>query len=132
MIGNLLLLKCKGSPMEVDPAPFWANLYCYDHSFWLEADFKSELIKTDKPTAIKSKNASSFIHRLQATFFNLDVAFVKDIYKCKLYEKITIHPFFVWRPNLSDSTPAYAFYGSILSDFLRIAKCISKFFVAKA
>ena len=30
MFGKLVILHCIGNPMEIDPVPFWANLYLYD------------------------------------------------------------------------------------------------------
>ena len=44
--------------MEIDPAPFWANLYLHD----FDADFISSLIETDEPRAIKLKNSSHFVN----------------------------------------------------------------------
>ena len=43
--------------MGIDTTPFSANLYPFDY----EAKFISNLIKTDKPRAIKFKNVCHFI-----------------------------------------------------------------------
>ena len=32
-VGNVLLLETVGTPMETDPAPFWANLCLYNYDF---------------------------------------------------------------------------------------------------
>ena len=44
-------------PNGIDQVPFWTNLNLYDY----EAEFVSNLTKTDKFTAIKFKNASRCI-----------------------------------------------------------------------
>ena len=41
--------------------------------------------------------------------------------------EITIHYFIVRRPDLIGKIPVYVLYGSILFEFLRIAKCSLKF-----
>ena len=43
--------------MGIDPTLFWENLFLCDY----EVDFILSLIRTDKPRAIKFKNASRFI-----------------------------------------------------------------------
>ena len=44
--------------MRINQTTSWANLYHHN----LKDDFISNLIKTDKPRAIKFKKASCFIH----------------------------------------------------------------------
>ena len=66
--------------MGNDPVPFWANLYLYGY----EADFISNLIKTDKCRAIKFKKESCSIG-----------------YKCNLnYSGKLFKSFHVIYPNL--------------------------------
>ena len=47
MVGNPLLRQKKGIPMEIDPAPFWANLFLYSY----ETEYMSEFISNDKVKA---------------------------------------------------------------------------------
>ena len=44
--------------MEIDPAPFWVNLYLYKH----ECDYIGKLIDSDKTRARKYHGAYRFIH----------------------------------------------------------------------
>lgn len=77
MVGNLLLIQYIGIPLGTDPAPIWANLYLYDN----KADFISNLNKTDKPRAIKFKNASRFIDdecNLNGNSNNSKIAIIKQ------------------------------------------------------
>lgn len=68
-------------------------------------------------------------HGLHTTFFDLDITVFDGIYKYKLYVKRDNYPFFIARvPHLKGNVPAYNFYGSILSEFLRIAKWILKLY----
>ena len=106
MVFNLVL-QCIDIPIEIDPAPNWANLYMYDY----EVDVISRLCKTAKPKAIKFKDAFCLIddecdlndsgefsksfhaiylnelqlkceHRgLHTTFLDLDVTVVNGIYE---------------------------------------------------
>ena len=77
MVGNLLLIQYIGIPLGTDPAPIWANLYLYDN----KADFIFNLNKTDKPRAIKFKNASRFIDdecNLNGNSNNSKIAIIKQ------------------------------------------------------
>lgn len=77
MVGNLLLIQYIGIPLGTDPAPIWANLYLYDN----KANFISNLNKTDKPRAIKFKNASRFIDdecNLNGNSNNSKIAIIKQ------------------------------------------------------
>ena len=60
-----------------------------------------------------------------ATFLELDIRIVDDnIFDYKLFDKRDDFPFSIVRmPDLSGNIPSFIFYGSIMSEFLRIARC---------
>ncbi len=150
IVGNLTIRQSIGIPMGIDPAPFWANLYLY----FYEHEFITNLMKTDKTRARKFLNACRFIddecnindhgefarsygeiypkelhlkceHQgLHATFLELDIQIVDEIFDYKLFDKRDDFPFSIVRmPDLSGNIPSFIFYGSIMSEFLRIARC---------
>ena len=56
-------------------------------------------------------------------FFIVDGVFVY-----RLFDKRDDFPFFIVRmPDLSGNIPSHVFYGSIMSEFLRIARCTLKY-----
>ena len=57
-------------------------------------------------------------------FFELDIQIVDDgIFDYKLFDKRDDFPFSILRmPDLSGNIPSFIFYGSIMSEFLRIAR----------
>lgn len=149
-IGNLLLCQIIGIPMGIDPAPFWANLYLYSYECEFMNDLikkdKSKALSyhgsfrfiDDKCCINGSREfATSFPNiyppslelKLEhqgnhATFLDLDITIVDGIFVYKLFDKRDDFPFFIVRmPYLSSDIPSYIFYGSILSEFLRIARC---------
>ena len=136
--------------MGIDPAPFWANLYLHHY----EENFISSLMGLDKDRARKFIHASRFIddecnlndcgefsrsykqiypkelelkeeHKgTHATFLDLDITIINNIFIYKLFDKRDDFPFSIIRmPDLSGNIPAHVFYGSIMSEFLRIARC---------
>ena len=150
IVGNLIIRQSIGIPMGIDPAPFWANLYLY----YYEHKFISNLMRTDKRRARRFINACRFIddecnindfgefarsfHEIypeelllkcehqgtQATFLDLFIQIVNDIFVYKLFDKRDDFPFSIVRmPDLSGNLPSFIFYGSIMSEFLRIARC---------
>ena len=150
IVGNLIIRQSIGIPMGIDPAPFWANLYLY----YYENEFITRLMQTDKKRARNFINACRFIDdecnindsgefarsykeiypkELQlkcehqgthATFLDLYIQIVDDIFVYKLFDKRDDFPFSIVRmPDLSGNIPAFIFYGSIMSEFLRIARC---------
>jgi hypothetical protein len=150
VVGNLLIRQSIGIPMGIDPAPFWANLYLH----YYEHKFITNLMRTDKRRARKFVNACRFIddecnindsgefsrsyheiypkelhlkreHQgIHATFLDLDIQIVIDVFVYKLFDKRDDFPFSIVRmPDLSGNIPAFIFYGSIMSEFLRIARC---------
>ena len=56
-VGNLLIRQSIKSPMGIDPAPFWANLYLY----FYDDKFTVYLIANDKNRARKFLHATIFI-----------------------------------------------------------------------
>ena len=66
-----------------------------------------------------------------ATFLYLDTTIEDNIFAYKLFGKGNKFPFFiVLVPYMSNNIPSSIFYGSIHSEFLRIARCTD--FVPKA
>ena len=160
-IGNLLLSQIIGIPMGIDPAPFWANLFLSSY----ESDFMNSLIREDKVKALHYHGSFRFIddkccingsgefgksftniyppslelkrehNGSHATFLDLEINIVDDIFVYKLYDKRDDFPFFIIRmPYLCSDSPSYIFYGTFLSEFLRISRCTLLFddFVSKA
>ena len=150
IVGNLIIEQSIGIPMGIDPAPFWANLYLHHY----EEKFISSLMGLDKDRARKFIHASRFIddecnlndcgefsrsykqiypkelelkeeHKgTHATFLDLDITIINNIFIYKLFDKRDDFPFSIIRmPDLSGNIPAHVFYGSIMSEFLRIARC---------
>jgi hypothetical protein len=149
-IGNLLFKQFIGIPMGIDPAPFWANLHLYSYEY----SFILSLMKSDKRRAFKFENSVRFIddncnindggefgrsfreiypsnlelkcehEGTHATFLELDIKKVDDIFVYKLFDKRDGFAFFIVRmPDLSGNIPSHVFYGSVMSEFLRIARC---------
>ena len=148
-VGNLLFHQCIGIPMGIDPAPFWANLHLYsyecDFITSLKSSDKARAMKFRYATRFIDDNCNlndggefgrsfqqiypkelevkcehSGIH---ATFLDLDVTISDGIYIYKLFDKRDNFPFFIVRmPDLSGNIPRHVFYGSVMSEFLRIAR----------
>ena len=149
-IGNLLFRQCIGIPMGIDPAPFWANLhlYAYEYKFikHLMGTDKRKAMKfryatrfiDDEcnlndggefgrsfhliyPSDLELKCEHQGIH---ATFLDLEVNIIDGIFVYKLFDKRDNFPFFIVRmPDKSGNIPSHVFYGSIMSEFLRISRC---------
>ena len=149
-IGNQLFLQIIGIPMGIDPAPFWANLHLYSYECdfitalmtldkgrarkFLQAcrfiDDECNLndggefgrsFKTIYPKELELKCEHEGSH---ATFLELDVTIVDKKFVYKLFDKRNDFPFFIVRmPDLTGNIPSHVFYGSVMSEFLRIARC---------
>ena len=149
-IGNLVFKQDIGIPMGIDPAPFWANLILYfyeskfvqslisagsDRAFRYHGTnrFIDDLIAINDnndfgnsyiniyPPQLELKLEHSGIH---ATFLDLDITIKDGIFVYKLFDKRDKFPFHIVRmPNASSNIPTVIFYGSIFSEFLRIARC---------
>jgi hypothetical protein len=150
IVGNLIIRQSIGIPMGIDPAPFWANLYLYfyEHKFITELmatdktrarRFLNAIRFIDDECNINDQGefARSFSeiypkelqlkceHQgLQATFLDLYIQIVDGVFIYKLFDKRDEFPFSIVRmPDLSGNLPSFIFYGSIMSEFLRIARC---------
>ena len=135
--------------MGIDPAPFWANLYLYHYenvfiSSLARTDryrgfkFKNTFRFIDDACCINDENEFEVSYKdiypreLQlkcehkghhATFLELDITIKDGIFVYKLFDKRDNFPFFIVRmPDLSGNIPEHVFYGSICSEFLRIAR----------
>ena len=149
-IGNLVFKQDIGIPMGIDPAPFWANLFLYyfeskfiqqlisqgsSRAYKYNAtgrfiddlcaindggDFSSSFNKI-YPQDLSLKVEHEGTH---ATFLDLDITIKDGIFVYKLFDKRDKFPFFIIRmPHLSSNIPSSIFYGSVFSEFLRIARC---------
>ena len=135
--------------MGIDPAPFWANLYLYwyVHEFiksLMSSDKASamkfryatrfiddecnlndggefgRLFQQIYPKELELKCEHSGEH---ATFLDLYITIIDGIFVFKLFDKRDNFPFFIVRmPDLSGNIPSHVFYGSVMSEFLRIAR----------
>ena len=146
---NLVLRQCIGIPMGIDPAPFWANLYLYYYeeshvSTLMKNDpisarrykYASRFIddQCNLNDSGQFKNTCQIIYppELQvkcehegqhATFLELDISIQDGLFVYKLFDKRDDFPFFIIRmPDLSGNLPNHIFYGSVMSEFLRIAR----------
>ena len=149
-IGNLLFKQCIGIPMGIDPAPFWANLHLYAYECkFMTTLMSTDKIRARRflyatrfiddecnlndggefgrsyrsiyPSELELKCEHQGTH---ATFLDLDINILDGIFVYKLFDKRDGFPFFIVRmPDLSGNIPSHVFYGSIMSEFLRIARC---------
>ena len=146
---NLVLKQSIGIPMGIDPAPHWANLYLYSYeeahvSNLMKTNpvaarrYKHAFRFIDDESNLNDsgqfKNSSHAIyppdlqvkceHEGQhATFLELDISVKDGIFSYKLFDKRDDFPFFIIRmPDLSGNIPDHVFYGSVMSEFLRIAR----------
>ena len=61
---------------------------------------------------------------IHATFLDLDISIIDDIFVYKIFDKRDDFPFTIVRmPDLNGNIPSNMYYGSIMSEFLRIARC---------
>ena len=135
--------------MGIDPAPFWANLNLYVHeskfisTLYSNKDyscFKFNGTKRfiDDLIAINDDGQFSIIYSeiypeelelkieyqgSHATFLDLDITICDGRFIYKLFDKRDNFYFFIVRmPHFDSNIPSSIFYGSILSEFLRIAR----------
>lgn len=148
-VGNLLFHQCIGIPMGIDPAPFWANLHLYsyecDFITGLISSDKRRAMKFRYATRFiddecNLNDGGEFGRSFQqiypkelelkcehqgthATFLDLEIDISDGIYIYKLFDKRNDFPFFIVRmPDLSGNIPSHVFYGSVMSEFLRISR----------
>ena len=149
-VGNLVFKQDIGIPMGIDPAPFWANLFLY---FFESKFIKNLLSSGSKRAykyhgigrfiddlcALNDGNDFAKSHRniypkelelkiehqgTHATFLDLDITIINKTFVYKLFDKRDAFPFFIVRmPHLCSNIPSSIFYGSVFSEFLRIARC---------
>ena len=136
--------------MGIDPAPFWANLYLYSYEYKFIKNLIRTCPKTAMkfrnavrfiddecnlndggefgrsfhliyPADLELKCEHQGLH---ATFLELEINVQQNIFVYKLFDKRDGFPFFIIRmPDLNGNIPSHVFYGSIMSEFLRIARC---------
>ena len=146
---NLVLRQVIGIPMGIDPAPFWANLYLYWYeqkhvsSLMKTNQANARLYKyasrsiddqcnLNDSTQFKNCCQAIYPPELQvkcehegqhATFLELDITVENGLFVYKLFDKRDEFPFSIVRmPDLSGNIPDHVFYGSVMSEFLRIAR----------
>ena len=149
-VGNLLFHQCIGIPMGIDPAPFWANLHLhvYESDFItsLISSDKGRAIKfryairfiddecnlnddgefgrSYREIYPEELDLKCEHHGTRATFLDLEIYICDGIFVYRLFDKRNDFPFFIVRmPDLSGNIPSHVFYGSVMSEFLRIARC---------
>ena len=148
-VGNLLFKQCIGIAMGIDPAPFWANLHLYSYEYnYITNLMRSDKAKARKfryatrfiddecnlndggefgrsfqdiyPPVLELKCEHNGSH---ATFLDLEINVSNGIFVYKLFDKRDNFPFFIVRmPDLSGNIPLHVFYGSVMSEFLRISQ----------
>ena len=73
------------------------------------------------PSHLQLKCEHEGIH---ATFLELDILVEENMFIYKLFDKRDTFPFSIIRmPDLTGNIPSSMYYGSIMSEFLRIARC---------
>ena len=137
--------------MGIDPAPFWANLYLYkfENSFMESlrrsdfaksrkfhgcARFIDDLVCLNDGGEFKDSYEEIYPNELElkcehherekhATFLDLDIKISGEEFIYKLFDKRDEFSFSVVRmPYIDSNIPAYIFYGTILSEIVRIAR----------
>ena len=155
------MCQAVGIPMGIDPAPFWANIFLYQ----FEQRYMSDLISEDKVKARHFHSTKRFIDDLcaindgnlfgkiysdiypeelelklehsgkHASFLNLDIEIIDDIFVYKLFDKRDAFPFSIVRmPHIDSNIPESIFYSALVGEFLRIARStlLLKDFLEKA
>ena len=150
IVGNYVIHQSIGIPMGIDPAPFWANLYLqYYESEFITNLMGSNKIRARKfvnamrfiddecnlndfgefslshtqiyPEELQLKREHQGAH---ATFLDLEISIIDGKFIYKLFDKRDDFPFAIVRmPDLASNIPLHVFYGTIMSEFLRIARC---------
>ena len=137
--------------MGIDPAPFWANLYLFTFETRFMEDLKkSDITKSRKfhgcsrfiddlvclndggefkesfteiyPNELELK-CEHHEREKHATFLDLDIKISGGEFIYKLFDKRDGFSFLVVRmPDRSSNIPSYIFYGTIMSEIVRIAR----------
>ena len=150
-VGDGIFIQTIGIPMGIDPAPFWANLYLYkfENSFMESlrrsdfaksrkfhgcARFIDDLVCLNDGGEFKDSYEEIYPNELElkcehherenhATFLDLDIKISEGEFIYKLFDKRDEFSFSVVRmPFIDSNIPAYIFYGTILSEIVRIAR----------
>ena len=148
-MGNLLFHQSIGIPMGIDPAPFWANLHLHVYEsdfitglissdkrrammFKLASRFIDDELNLNDGGEFGRSYQEIYPEELElkcehqgtrATFMDLEINVSDGIFVYKLFDKRDNFPFFIVRmPDLSGNIPSHVFYGSVMSEFLRIAR----------
>ena len=148
-IGNILLEQTIGIPMGIDPAPFWANLYLYKYEYdFMRYLMTTDIIRArkfhgcfrfiDDMNCLNDGNEFEKSYReiypaclelkcehkgTSAAFLDLHIEINDSLFIYKLYDKRDSFPFHIVRmPDRSSNIPSHIFYGTISSEFLRIAR----------
>ena len=135
--------------MGIDPAPFWANLHLYSYKCKFITNLMrsdkgramkfrnaSRFIDDDYNLNDGGEFGRSFLEiyppelemkceheGCHATFYDLDINIVNGKFVYKLFDKRNNFSFFIVRmPDYTGNIPSHVFYGSIMSEFLRIAR----------
>ena len=149
LIGNKLFHQVIGIPMGIDPAPFWANLHLYKYEcdfitslMTLDKGRAMRFLRSFRfiddecnlndggefgrsfrsiyPSELELKCEHEGTH---ATVLELDIRIVDGKFIFKLFDKRNDFPFFIVRmPDYTGNIPSHVFYGSVMSEFLRIAR----------
>ena len=153
IVGNLMIRQSIGIPMGIDPAPFWANLYLHRYEeIFISSQMSVNKVRARKfihatrfiddecnlndcgefsrsyreiyPKELELKCEHQGTH---ATFLDIDITIVDGLFIYKLFDKRDDFPFSIVRmPDLTGNIPDHVFYGSVMSEFLRIARCTLK------
>ena len=153
-VGNLIVAQTIGIPMGIDPAPFWANLYLSKHECdFISKLIKTDIARAKRfhgtfrfiddlcalndggefgnsykeiyPKELELKLEHNGLH---ATFLDLDLSIENGKISSKIYDKREDFSFFIVRmPNIHSNIPSSIFYGTVLSEILRIARATSSF-----
>ena len=148
-VGNINFRQSIGIPMGIDPAPFWANLYLYHYenifiNKLIRTDryrgfkfrncfrFIDDACNINDSGEFQRSYAEIYPKELElkcehegkhATFLEIDITVQDDLFVYKLFDKRDNFPFFIVRmPDLSGNIPSHVFYGSVMSEILRIAR----------
>ena len=150
-VGAKVFIQTIGIPMGIDPAPFWANLYLYkfENNFMVNLR-KSDITKSRKfhgcarfiddlvclndggefndsykeiyPDELELK-CEHHEREKHATFLDLDIKISGDKFIYKMFDKRDEFSFSVVRmPYIDSNIPSYIFYGTIMSEIIRIAR----------
>ena len=142
--------------MEIDPAPFWANLFSHSYKnkyisysndkakarhFLATKCFIDDLGTLNNggvfniyrdiyPSELQLKVEHSGTH---TAFLNLDVTAKDGVFIYKIYIKRDAFPFFIVRmPYIDSNIPKSIFYSALVGELLRIARLLYKNFHEKA